>query len=118
MLPIFDGYQRFDLALSFKRMDEAKVEHGYQGPVVVCSVAYRPIAGHRPARFAIRYLMEQRDRVRRDCHGDAERRRAGALGADRSAHAAAFRAAGSRSRIPATTRSATPIMAWPLTMSG
>jgi len=60
-LPIFDGYQRFDLALSFKRMDEAKGEHGYQGPIVVCSVAYRPIAGHRPARFAIKYLMEQRD---------------------------------------------------------
>src|SRR5260370_40442994 len=60
-LPIFDGYQRFDLGLSFKRMDEARAEHGYQGPVVVCSVAYRPIAGHRPARFAVKYLMEQRD---------------------------------------------------------
>ncbi len=60
-LPIFDGYQRFDLALAFKRMDEARAEHGYQGPVVVCSVAYRPIAGHRPARFAVKYLMEQRD---------------------------------------------------------
>ncbi len=60
-LPIFDGYQRFDLVLSFKRMDEARAEHGYQGPVVVCSVAYRPIAGHRPGRFAIKYLMEQRD---------------------------------------------------------
>ena len=60
-LPIFDGYQRFDLVLSFKRTDEAKAEHGYQGPVVVCSVAYRPIAGHRPARFAIKYLMEQHD---------------------------------------------------------
>jgi hypothetical protein len=60
-LPIFDGYQRFDLALSFKRMDEVRAEHGYQGPVVVCSVTYRPIAGHRPARFAIRYLMEQHD---------------------------------------------------------
>lgn len=60
-LPIFDGYQRFDLALAFKRMDEARAEHGYQGQVVVCSVAYRPIAGHRPARFAVKYLMEQRD---------------------------------------------------------
>jgi hypothetical protein len=60
-LPIFDGYQRFDLALAFKRMDEARTEHGYHGPVVVCSVSYRPIAGHRPARFAIKYLMEQRD---------------------------------------------------------
>jgi hypothetical protein len=60
-LPIFDGYQRFDLALSFKRIDESRVERGYRGPVVVCSVTYRPIAGHRPARFAIRYLTEQRD---------------------------------------------------------
>lgn len=60
-LPIFDGYQRFDLVLSFKRMDVGKAEEGYQGPMVVCSVNYRPIAGHRPARFAIRYLMEQRD---------------------------------------------------------
>jgi Protein of unknown function (DUF3108) len=60
-LPIFDGYQRFDLALAFKRMDEARTARGYEGPVVVCTVNYRPIAGHRPARFAIRYLMEQRD---------------------------------------------------------
>ena len=60
-LPIFDGYQRFDLALSFKRMDEARAEQGYQGPVVVCSVTYQPIAGHRPERFAIKYLMDQRD---------------------------------------------------------
>lgn len=60
-LPIFDGYQRFDLALAFKRMDETGAQAGYQGPVVVCSVTYRPIAGHRPARYAIKYLMEQRD---------------------------------------------------------
>ena len=60
-LPIFDGYQRFDLALAFKRMEEVKTQHGYQGPAVVCGVAYRPIAGHRPARFAIKYLMEQHD---------------------------------------------------------
>ena len=60
-LPVFDGYQRFDLALSFKRMDESRMANGYHGPVVVCSVAYQPIAGHRPARYAIKYLMEQRD---------------------------------------------------------
>jgi hypothetical protein len=60
-LPIFDGYQRFDLVLAFKRMEEARTQTGYQGPTVVCSVTYRPIAGHRPARYAIQYLMEQRD---------------------------------------------------------
>src|SRR5260370_40060336 len=45
-LPIFDGYQRFDLVLSFKRMDEARAEHGYQCPCVVFTVAYHPIPGH------------------------------------------------------------------------
>src|SRR5213076_1399454 len=46
-LPIFDGRQRYDLKLSFKRMDKVTAEKGYAGPVVVCSVGYEPIAGHR-----------------------------------------------------------------------
>ena len=58
---IFDGRQRYDLALSFKRMERVRAEKGYEGPVVVCTVAYRPIAGHRPDRPAIRQLMESRD---------------------------------------------------------
>jgi hypothetical protein len=60
-LAIFDGRARYDLALSFKRMDQVKSEHGYAGPVVVCMVRYLPISGHRPDRPAIKYLMEQRD---------------------------------------------------------
>ena len=60
-LPIFDGRGRFDLVLSFKRMERVKAENGYAGPVAVCAVNYRPIAGHRPNRSAIRYLMEARD---------------------------------------------------------
>jgi hypothetical protein len=58
---IFDGRQRYDLALSFKRMDRVKAEKGYEGPVVVCMVAYRPLAGHRPDRPAIRQLTESRE---------------------------------------------------------
>jgi hypothetical protein len=60
-LPIFDGRQRFDLMLSFKRMDVVESEKGYRGPAVVCNASYVPIAGHRPGRFAIRYLQETRD---------------------------------------------------------
>jgi hypothetical protein len=60
-LPIFDGRQRFDLTLAFKRMDKVSAEKGYQGRAVVCSVTYQPLAGHRPSRYAIKYLMEQRD---------------------------------------------------------
>jgi hypothetical protein len=60
-LPIFDGRQRFDLALSFKRMESVETEKGYRGPAVVCSASYVPIAGHRPGRYVIRYLQETRD---------------------------------------------------------
>jgi hypothetical protein len=60
-LAIFDGRQRADIDLVFKRMDQVKAEKGYQGPVVVCTVLYRPIAGHRPERDAIKYLIAQRD---------------------------------------------------------
>jgi hypothetical protein len=60
-LAIFDGRQRADIDLAYKRMDRVKADKGYQGPVVVCTVMYRPVAGHRPERAAIKYLIEQRD---------------------------------------------------------
>jgi hypothetical protein len=59
---VFDGRQRFDLALSFKRMDHVKAAGGgYIGPVVVCSVRYNPIGGHDKTRFAAKFLRESRD---------------------------------------------------------
>jgi len=60
-LAIFDGRQRADIDLVFKRMDRVRADKGYQGPVVVCTVLYRPIAGHRPDRPAIKYLVETRE---------------------------------------------------------
>jgi Protein of unknown function (DUF3108) len=60
-LPIFDGQHRYDLKLAFKRMDNAKAEKGYAGPVVVCSVRYEPIAGHRASTPLVRYLSEGRE---------------------------------------------------------
>src|SRR6516165_136558 len=60
-LPIFDGQQRYDLKLAFKRMDKVTAEKGYAGPVVVCSVSYEPIAGHRPSTSFIIYLSEGRE---------------------------------------------------------
>ena len=60
-LPIFDGHHRYDLKLRFKRMDEVTAERGYAGPVIVCSVGYEPIAGHRPSIPLVKYLSEGRD---------------------------------------------------------
>jgi hypothetical protein len=60
-LPIFDGSQRYDLALSFKRMEEISTENGYHGPAVVCTMAYRPVAGYSPSSFRVKYLQKHRD---------------------------------------------------------
>jgi hypothetical protein len=57
-LPIFDGHQRYDLKLAFKRMDKVTAEKGYAGPVAVCSVSYEPIAGHRASIPLVKYLSE------------------------------------------------------------
>jgi hypothetical protein len=60
-LPIFDGHQRYDLKLAFKRMDKVTAAKGYAGPVVVCSVNYEPIAGHRASIPLVKYLSETRE---------------------------------------------------------
>ena len=60
-LPYFDGQQRYDLKLAFKRMDKVTAEKGYAGPVVVCSLRYEPIAGHNASNTLIKYVSEGRE---------------------------------------------------------
>jgi hypothetical protein len=60
-MAIFDGRMRYDLRLSFKRMDMVKAEKGYAGPVVVCAVYFSPVGGYVPSRGAIRYIAKLRD---------------------------------------------------------
>ena len=58
---VFDGRMRFDLNSEFKRMDTVRAEKGYQGPVVVCAVYFKPVSGYVPERYAIKYLTQLRD---------------------------------------------------------
>jgi len=60
-LPIFDGTHRFDMVLSFKRVDKIKAETGYQGPGIVCGMSYRPVAGYNTGAFRVNYLKKARD---------------------------------------------------------
>ena len=60
-LPVFDGRMRFDLQLSFNRIETVHPQRGYQGPVAVCTVRFVPVAGHVPDRPAIRYLAAAPD---------------------------------------------------------
>ena len=58
---VFDGRLRYDLTFSFKRMERVRAEKGYDGPAVVCSINFFPLAGYIPSRTAIKYLIELKD---------------------------------------------------------
>jgi Protein of unknown function (DUF3108) len=60
-LPIFDGLQRYDLRLAYKRMDNVAASKGYAGPALVCSVSYQAISGHSPSTPLVKYLTEGRE---------------------------------------------------------
>jgi hypothetical protein len=58
---VFDGRLRYDLTMSFKRIENVKADKGYRGPVAVCGVYFTPVAGYIPGRPAIKHLTEQKD---------------------------------------------------------
>ena len=58
-VPVFDGWARFDIALSYKEMTNVSSRApGYSGPAVVCKARYVPVAGHRLSREAIQYMAD------------------------------------------------------------
>ncbi|HEX3710434.1 MAG TPA: DUF3108 domain-containing protein [Pseudolabrys sp.] len=60
-LRIFDGRRRYDLALSFGRVDTFKAERGYKGPVLVCGVVLHPIGGYKPGSMLVKYVAGRHD---------------------------------------------------------
>jgi len=60
-IAVFDGHMRYDLQLAFKRLERVRANTGYQGPVVVCSVSFSPVAGYEPGRYTIKYVAAQHD---------------------------------------------------------
>ena len=59
-IPIFDGYTRFDIDLTYVGERDAKAK-GYDGPVAVCAARYVPISGHSPNRPATKFMAENKD---------------------------------------------------------
>jgi len=58
-IKVFDGWQRYDVRLSYK--ETRMVEGGsdaYAGGVVACSARYVPVAGHRMSLDTTRYMAE------------------------------------------------------------
>jgi hypothetical protein len=61
VLAIFDGRRRYDLALSFKRIDKFALKQSYAGPVLVCNVVLKPIAGYKPDSLLVKYVAGRKD---------------------------------------------------------
>ncbi len=59
-IPIFDGYTRFDIDLTYVGERNVKAK-GYDGPVAVCSIRYVPISGHRRDRPATKFMADNKD---------------------------------------------------------
>ncbi len=59
-IPIFDGYTRFDIDLTYVGERSAKAK-GYDGPVAVCAARYVPISGHSANRPATKFMAENKD---------------------------------------------------------
>jgi hypothetical protein len=59
-VPIFDGYTRFDVDLTYVGERSASAK-GYQGPVVVCAARYVPISGHSANRPATKFMADNKD---------------------------------------------------------
>ena len=59
-IPIFDGYTRFDIDLTYVGERSAKVK-GYNGPVAVCAARYVPISGHSPNRPTTKFMADNKD---------------------------------------------------------
>lgn len=56
-IPVFDGYSRFDINMSYVGTRNVKVI-GYSGPVSVCGVRYVPVAGYRRNRKATQFMAD------------------------------------------------------------
>ena len=58
-IPVFDGWTRFTVNLSYVGTREVRAK-GYQGSVAVCSARYVAVAGHRPDRPATKFMEDNR----------------------------------------------------------
>ncbi len=59
-IPVFDGTQRFNVVLSYAGTAPVK-KPGFSGNVLICNARYVPVAGHRPQRWAVKFMQDNRD---------------------------------------------------------
>ena len=58
--PVFDGWTRYDVKLSYATSEEGKRD-GISGPFVTCSARWIPVAGHKPDAKGTKFMSENKD---------------------------------------------------------
>ena len=59
-IPVFDGSSRHTISMSYKGVKDSKLS-AYTGKVLVCSIRYTPVAGHRTNHKSIKYMADNKD---------------------------------------------------------
>lgn len=59
-LPVFDGWTRYDIQLSYASTDPVDIP-GYKGDAVHCSARWVPVAGHREGTKSTEYMRDNHD---------------------------------------------------------
>jgi hypothetical protein len=59
-LPVFDGWTRYDINLSYTGTDQVDIP-GYKGDAVHCSARWVPVAGHREGTKSTEYMRDNHD---------------------------------------------------------
>jgi hypothetical protein len=59
-IPVYDGFVRFDVTLSYVGMRDVAVK-GYSGPVTVCAARYTPISGHKRDSRSARFMAQNKE---------------------------------------------------------
>jgi hypothetical protein len=59
-LPIFDGWTRYDIKLSYKGTKPIDVP-GFKGDAIVCGARWVPVAGHREGNKSTKFMESNKD---------------------------------------------------------
>lgn len=59
-LPIFDGWTRYDIKLSYKGTKPIDMP-GFKGDAIVCGVRWVPVAGHREGNKSTKFMESNKD---------------------------------------------------------
>jgi hypothetical protein len=57
-VPVFDGWVRYDIALSYKDTANFVGRGGYSTQAIICQARYVPVAGHRLSRESVNYMAQ------------------------------------------------------------